>query len=70
VAKTDKQLAWEVHKALVLSLKQGAKVIANGYPGSVVRVTPYGIIEVRLPGGVAALAPEDVTIPGVSKGDY
>lgn len=60
----------EVHRALVLSLKPGAKIIANGYPGSVVRVTPYNMIEVRLPGGVAAVSAEDVTIPGVSQGNY
>ncbi|HSX22547.1 MAG TPA: hypothetical protein VLE97_07225 [Gaiellaceae bacterium] len=60
--KTKAQLDRDVHKALVLSLKPGAKIIANGYPGSVVRVTPYGMVEVRLPGGVAAVSPEDVQI--------
>jgi len=64
-AKMDR----EVHKLLVLNLRPGAKVIANGYPGSVVRVTPYEMIEVRLPGGVAVLDVDDVTIPGVSKGN-
>lgn len=58
----------DVHKALVLNLRRGDKVIANGYPGTVVRVTPYEMIEVRLPGGVAVLDVADVTIPGVSKG--
>lgn len=69
-SSTTARLDREVHRALVLSLKPGAKVIANGYPGSVVRVTPYNMIEVRLPGGVAAVSAEDVTIPGVSQGNY
>ena len=60
--KSPAQLDRDVHKALILSLKQGAKIIANGYPGTVVRVTPYGMVEVRLPGGVAAVGPEDVQI--------
>ena len=60
--KTPTQLEREVRKALVLSLKPGTKIVANGYPGTVVRVTPYGMVEVRLPGGVAALSPEDVRL--------
>lgn len=60
--KKSSQIARDVHKALVLSLKPGAKISANGYPGNVVRVTPYGMVEVRLPGGVAAVSPEDVKL--------
>lgn len=60
--KSPAQLEHDIHKTLILSLKPGAKIIANGYPGSVVRVTPYGMVEVRLPGGVAAVSPEDVQL--------
>jgi hypothetical protein len=60
--KSPARLEHDIHKALILSLKPGAKIIANGYPGSVVRVTPYGMVEVRLPGGVAAVSPEDVQL--------
>jgi hypothetical protein len=56
------QLERDVHKALILSLKPGAKVITNGYPGSIVRITPYKMVEVRLPGGVVCVSAEDVQI--------
>jgi hypothetical protein len=60
--RSHAQLEDDIHKALILSLKPGAKIKANGYPGNVVRVTSYGMVEVRLPGGVATVSPEDVQL--------
>lgn len=60
--KTPAQLERDVHKALILSLKPGAKVTTSGYSGSVVRITPYKMVEVRLPGGVVCVSPEDVRL--------
>jgi hypothetical protein len=67
--KSPAQLDREVHNALVLALKRGDKVSTSGYPGTVERVTPYKMVEVRLRSGVVCVDPGDVTIEGVSKGN-
>ena len=37
----------------------GDKVTCNGYPGTVIAVTDYGMIEVRLPSGSVCVDPND-----------
>lgn len=44
------------------NLKQGQRVFANGYEGYFVRHYYDGIIEIRLPGGMAAMGYDEVEI--------